>query len=184
MKDQVILVNELDEPVGVMDKIEAHRGLAKLHRAVSVFLFNHKQEVLLQQRSAKKIVGAGQWANTCCGNVRPGESYEECAHRRLREELGISNVTLIPIQKFSYFAKCNEEFSEREMDQVFVGYYSGQMVPNPDEVSASAWVGWTDFLAEVTGDKKEARNLAPWLSEMHIQGLLRKVGRKEMYAIN
>ena len=92
--DQVTLVDEHDHQIGVMDKVEAHRGDGKRHRASSVFLFNKNGELLIQQRSKKKIVGALQWGNTCCGNVRPGESCEECALRRLREGLGITTATI------------------------------------------------------------------------------------------
>src|SRR3989344_6441635 len=122
MLDQVILVDEADNQIGTMDKVAAHRGQGRLHRAISVFLFNDQGQLLIQQRSQEKITAQGQWGNTCCGNVRPGESYQECAYRRLREELGIAEgVTLAPVRKFSYFARCGEEFSEREIDQVFVG---------------------------------------------------------------
>lgn len=167
--DQVTLVNENDEVIGAMDKIEAHRGDAQLHRAISVFLFNKKGELLIQQRSAKKIVGAHQWANTCCGNVRPGESYEECAQRRLREELGIEGVSLRPVHKFQYFTRCNDEFSEREIDQVFVGEFDGDAHPNPDEVQAVKWMKLSDIAAELPADLAKAndkKTYAPWFHEL------------------
>lgn len=155
--DQVILVDEQDNPIGVMDKTEAHRGDAKLHRAISVYLFNKQGELLIQQRSQKKIVGAGQWANTCCGNVWPGESYEQCAYRRLKDELGITDVTLKPVLKFQYFARCNAEFSEHEIDQVYVGDFDDECILNPDEVQATAWVKLADLLESST-----SYDLAPW----------------------
>jgi isopentenyl-diphosphate Delta-isomerase len=155
--DQVILVNEADEPIGVMDKIEAHRGEGKLHRAISVFLFNHEGQLLIQQRSQKKIVAAGQWANTCCGNVWPGEEYEECAQRRLQFELGITTAVIMPVYVFRYQVQCNQEFSENEMDHVFMGWYEGAVKPNPDEVSAVKWIPFSDY-------KKwqENSDVAPW----------------------
>lgn len=158
--DQVVLVNDLDQEIGVMDKIEAHRGEAKLHRAVSVFLFNSKGELLMQQRSAHKIVGARQWANTCCGNVRPGESYENCARRRLREELGIKDVELTPVHKFQYSVKCNEEFSEREIDQVFVGQYEGKIKLNKQEVAAIEFIPVSIVNSEL---EISPEKYAPWL---------------------
>ncbi len=138
--DQVILVNDADEEIGVMDKLEAHRGEGQLHRAISVFLKRADGTWLVQQRSAQKIVGALQWANTCCGNVRPGESAQECAYRRLREELGITQVEITEIYSFKYFARCNEEFSEREIDHVFVGTYDGDVVPVAKEVADYQWL--------------------------------------------
>ncbi|MDA1080007.1 MAG: NUDIX domain-containing protein [bacterium] len=145
--DQVTLVDKNDKVLGAMDKLEAHRNGGVLHRAISVFLFrkkNDKVELLIQQRSAKKIVGAGQWANTACGNVRPTENYLECAQRRLREELGIIDPELVlqPGAKFQYQVACNPEFSENELDQVFVGWYDGEVRQNPEEVANTDWVLW------------------------------------------
>jgi len=162
--DQVILVDELDHEIGVMDKIEAHRGAGKLHRASSVFLFNGEGKLLIQQRSSKKIVGAGQWANNCCGNVRPGESYFDCAIRRLREELGIADTKLNVVTKFVYQTQCNEEFSEYEMDTVFVGHYDGDMRPNPDEVSEVKWIDFDDLLQQLP--------LVPWVKIMGEKNIL------------
>ncbi|HSW90107.1 MAG TPA: isopentenyl-diphosphate Delta-isomerase [Patescibacteria group bacterium] len=170
--DQVILVDENDAEIGVMDKIEAHRGKGKLHRASSVFLFNKNGELLLQQRSSKKIVGALQWANTCCGNVRPGESYEECAVRRLREELGITNVVLDPVHKFIYQVQCNKAFSEYEMDTVFVGKYDGEVKPNPEEVANFKWIAWEEFIG-MLNDKNPM--LVPWNQIMNEKGILKYV---------
>lgn len=164
--DQVILVDQNDQPIGEMDKVEAHRGDAQRHRAISVFLFNAKGELLIQQRSQQKIVGAGQWVNTCCGNVRPGESYQDCAYRRLREELGIKNVTLRELHKFEYHTKCNDEFSEWEIDTIFVGDYNEEVHPNPEEVAAVAWKDVSTLLVEVDTDQQNAlthRTYAPWL---------------------
>jgi len=154
--DQVILVNEQDEPIGVMDKVAAHRGTGKLHRAISVYLFRKLKiknqglriEILLQQRSQAKFTAPLEWANTVCGNVRPGETYLECAQRRLREELGIIKLRnlktkqLTPLYKFQYQVKCNEEFSENEIDQVFVGFYDEEITPNPEEVKTTKWIEW------------------------------------------
>jgi len=151
--DQVILVTADDQPIGTMDKVGAHRGQAQRHRAISVYLFNSQDELLIQQRSAQKIVGAGQWANTCCGNLRPGESYENCARRRLREELGITQVKLKPIYKFEYQVQCNAEFSEWEMDQVFVGRYDGKVQPVTNEVGDIQWVKIDDLLTQIDNPK-------------------------------
>jgi isopentenyl-diphosphate Delta-isomerase len=165
--DQVILVNENDEQIGVMDKIDAHLGEGKLHRAASVFLHNAKGEWLIQKRSSLKIVGAGQWANTCCGNVRPGESYQECAQRRLQEELGIEGVKLNFVDKFTYFAQCNEKFSEREIDSVYIGEFDDKkssVVPNSEEVTEYKWISAINLLSELKEDQKNSiKKYVPWL---------------------
>lgn len=165
--DQVILVDQDDHEIGVMDKVEAHRGAGKLHRAISVFLFNKSGKLLIQQRSSKKITCQLMWANTCCGNIRPGESYLECAHRRLREELGITGVKLEEVTKFLYQTPCDDEFSEYEMDTVYVGTYDGEVTPNPDEVHDYKWIEFTDLVVQ--------EPLVPWVKIMKEKEILEKV---------
>jgi isopentenyl-diphosphate delta-isomerase type 1 len=167
MHDLVTLVNLQDNVIGQMDKIEAHRGEGKLHRAISVFLFREhlgKTELLIQQRSSQKIVGAHQWANTCCGNVWPGESYEECAFRRLKAELGILEVELKAVFKFQYQVRCNAEFSENEIDQVFVGWYDEVIAANPEEVQNSEWIIWNSTASGAP--ELGVRDWAPWFEIM------------------
>src|SRR5579859_6686265 len=141
MSQSVVLVNEHDEVIGEMDKFAAHRHPAKLHRAISVWLVNSQGQVLLQQRSAEKIVGAGWWGNTVCGNVWPRESYEACARRRLEVELGIvKGYELSKLFTFHYQAYANEMYGEHEIDTVFSGVYDGEVKPNPAEASAFVWI--------------------------------------------
>ncbi len=165
--DQVILVDATDRQVGVMDKVEAHRHPAQLHRASSIFLFRQTQgnlELLIQQRSRFKIVGAHQWANTVCVNLRPGETYETAAWRRLEEELGIRGVELTEIYDFTYQVKCNQEFGENEVDHVFVGWYEGEVVSNAQEVQATQWV---DFVRLKNDQGRSlSLDLAPWFKLM------------------
>lgn len=86
---KVILVNEHDEALGVMDKMEVHRkGL--LHRAFSIFIFNSKGDMLLQQRASAKYHSADLWTNACCSHPLPGENESDAAHRRLFEEMGFT----------------------------------------------------------------------------------------------
>lgn len=169
-QDQVTLVNEQDEVIGTMDKIEAHRGDGKLHRAISVFLFRKnaagEAEILIQRRSDKKIVGAGQWANTVCGNVWPYESYEECARRRLSFELGIDDVAIEDIQTFRYQVRCNEEFSENEIDHVFAGWFDDSVQPNVDEVADTEWILWNTI-------KSDDSRWTPWFKVFIAEGLVK-----------
>lgn len=158
--DLVTLVDEKDNVVGEMNKVEAHRGDGVLHRASSVFLFrkNHssqKIELLLQKRSENKIVGAHQWGNTVCGNVWPTENYLDCAERRLQNELGIDTSELLLLEdvyNFSYHVRCNEEFSEREIDHVFFALPQNNeliILPSSQEVSDYLWVEWNDLMSNV-----------------------------------
>lgn len=170
--DLVQLVNSHDEPVGTLDKVEAHRGEGKLHRAASVFLFNAKNELLVQQRSAKKITSPLKWQNTCCGNSLPGESYEECAKRRLQVELGISGVRLARLGKFEYQTRIDDTYSEHEIDTIFIAHADVDPVPNPDEVAEWKWMSWERFVRAVQTD--ESGEYAPWVEKIltHFGALL------------
>jgi len=130
--ENVILVNEKDQQTGVMEKMEAHRQ-GSLHRAFSVFIFNTKGEMLLQQRSMHKYHSAGLWTNACCSHPRPGESTEDAAARRLKEELGFE-TPLRKIFDFTYHALVENGLTEYEFDHVFFGKYSGEINFNTNEV--------------------------------------------------
>lgn len=129
---QVILVNQLDEQVGIMEKMEAHEK-ALLHRAFSVFIFNTKGEMLLQQRAVKKYHSPGLWTNACCSHPMPGEEIYSAANRRLFEELGF-RTTLTKAFHFTYKAEFDNGLTEHEFDHVFVGTYDGDLNLNSDEV--------------------------------------------------
>jgi isopentenyl-diphosphate delta-isomerase len=131
---EVILVNQEDQPIGVMDKMEAHRkGL--LHRAFSVFIFDSKGRMLLQQRSHDKYHGALLWTNACCSHPFPGEDVQTAAKRRLSEELGFF-TKLEKIFSFTYTASVENDLIEHEFDHVFAGEYEGEIIANPNEVAA------------------------------------------------
>ena len=129
---QVILVNEKDKPVGVAEKMEAHRkGL--LHRAFSVFIFNSKGEMLLQQRALHKYHSGGLWTNACCSHPNPGEETAIAAKRRLKEEMGFE----VPVEKvfdFMYKTELDNGLTEHEFDHVFTGEYNDPVDFNKNEV--------------------------------------------------
>jgi isopentenyl-diphosphate delta-isomerase len=129
---QLVLVNERDEPLGTMEKMEAHRK-ALLHRAFSVFIFNTEGEMLLQRRAFSKYHSGGLWTNTCCSHPYPGETPIEAASRRLMEEMGFT-TGLEKIFDFIYKKELDNELTEHEFDHVFVGQYEGLIQPNPEEV--------------------------------------------------
>ena len=132
-KQQVVLVNEKDEPIGIMEKMEAHqKGL--LHRAFSIFIFDSKGRMLLQQRAAQKYHGAHLWTNACCSHPFPDEELKEAAQRRLQEELGFT-TDLHEIFSFIYKARVENNLIEHEFDHVFAGEYDSKIQPNPTEVS-------------------------------------------------
>jgi isopentenyl-diphosphate delta-isomerase len=137
MKEFVITVDPNDHPLGMAEKIEAHRK-ALLHRAFSVFIFNEKNELLLHQRAIRKYHSGGKWTNTCCGHPRPGEDTIKAAQRRLEEEMGF----VCPLEyrfTFTYKAALDNELTEHEVDHVFFGFYNGVPQANPDEVMGFKW---------------------------------------------
>ena len=131
--EEVILVNEQDEEIGTIEKMEAHRK-ALLHRAFSVFIFNGNGEMLLQQRALAKYHSPGLWTNTCCSHPRPGEKVEVAAARRLKEEMGI-DTPLKKIFDFIYRVDFETGLTEFEFDHVFTGMYNGPLNPDKQEVN-------------------------------------------------
>lgn len=139
MKEElVILVNEKDEQIGLMPKMEAHEK-AVLHRAFSVFIFNDKNELMLQQRAAHKYHSPLLWTNTCCSHQRNGETNIAAGTRRLQEEMGfvcdISEVT-----SFIYKAPFDNGLTEHELDHILIGYYNNEPTINADEVESYKWM--------------------------------------------
>ncbi|MBI2722363.1 MAG: isopentenyl-diphosphate Delta-isomerase [Bacteroidetes bacterium] len=138
MNAQVILVNTKDEPVGLMDKMEAHKkGL--LHRAFSIFIFNHRGQLMMQQRAFDKYHSGGLWTNTCCSHPIENESTQDTAHKRLIEEMGIS-CDLKPISKFIYKAELEHNLIEHEYDHLFIGYSDDEPIINKSEANAWKWM--------------------------------------------
>ena len=138
MEENVILVDEQDNQLGLMPKMEAHEK-AVLHRAFSVFIFNDKGELMLQQRAAHKYHSPLLWTNTCCSHQRDGESNIEAGKRRLIEEMGFK-TNLKEIFSFVYKAPFDNGLTEHELDHVMIGNFNGVPKINPDEVASFKWM--------------------------------------------
>ena len=138
IEEQVILVNENDEQIGLMPKMEAHKK-AILHRAFSVFIFNGKNELMLQQRALHKYHSPGLWTNTCCSHQREGESNLQAGKRRLQEEMGFV-TDLTETTSFIYKAPFDNGLTEHEYDHILVGRYHNAPNINPDEVADWKWM--------------------------------------------
>ena len=137
-EDNVILVDENDNQVGLMPKLEAHqKGL--LHRAFSVFIFNKDYKLLLQKRALSKYHSGGLWTNTCCSHPREDEDILDAANRRLFEEMGIK-TSLRKVYDFIYKAELDNNLIENEFDHVFYGLYDGNPTLNPNEASDFKWI--------------------------------------------
>ncbi len=138
MEEKVILVNEKDEQIGLMEKIEAHEK-ALLHRAFSVFVYNDKNQMLLQKRALGKYHSPGLWTNTCCSHQRENETNIQAGKRRLMEEMGFT-TDLKDTISFIYKAPFENGLSEHEFDHILVGNYNQDPKPNPDEVADWKWL--------------------------------------------
>ena len=138
IEENVILVNESDEQIGLMPKLEAHEK-AVLHRAFSVFILNSKNEIMLQQRAHHKYHSPLLWTNTCCSHQRNGETNIQAGSRRLFEEMGFK-VELKELFHFIYKAPFDNGLTEHELDHVMIGYYNDAPVINPDEVESWKWM--------------------------------------------
>lgn len=137
-EEKVILVNENDEQIGLMEKLEAHEK-AVLHRAFSVFVLNDKNEVMLQQRAHHKYHSPLLWTNTCCSHQREGETNIQAGTRRLFEEMGFT-TELKELFHFIYKAPFDNGLTEHELDHVMIGYSNEAPKINPDEVESWKWM--------------------------------------------
>lgn len=146
-EEQVILVNEKDEQIGLMPKMEAHEK-AVLHRAFSVFVFNNKNELMLQQRAAHKYHSPLLWTNTCCSHQRNGETNIEAGKRRLQEEMGFV-CEIEEVTSFIYKAPFDNGLTEHELDHILIGYYNENPVINIDEVECFKWMLLKDVKKDI-----------------------------------
>ncbi|AVI49883.1 isopentenyl-diphosphate delta-isomerase [Pukyongia salina] len=156
-EELVILVNEQDEQIGLMPKQEAHEK-AVLHRAFSVFIFNDKGELMLQQRALHKYHSPGLWTNTCCSHQREGESNIEAGTRRLKEEMGFT-TDLKETTSFIYKAPFDNGLTEHEYDHILVGNYNDEPKINKDEVHAWKWMPIKDVKEDM---KSHPDNYTAW----------------------
>jgi len=119
-RNNVVLVDENDNAIGEMEKLTAHKQ-GQLHRAFSVFIFNDKGELLLQQRASHKYHGAGLWTNTCCSHPQSGEDVGSSAQERLNYEMGLK-CDLKFVDSFIYNEQVENNLIEHELNYVFIGY--------------------------------------------------------------
>ena len=157
MKEFVVLVDQDDQKLGLMEKQQAHvAGL--LHRAFSVFVFNSNGELMIQQRAASKYHSPTLWTNTCCSHPRDNETYDQAAHRRLKEEMGF-DCDLEFKFSFIYKAHLDNNLTEHELDHVFIGTYNDEPKLNPEEVMAYRWFDLMDLKKDI---EKNPQNYTAW----------------------
>lgn len=158
----VILVDKNDRQTGIAVKMEAHhKGL--LHRAVSVFVINSRGEWILQRRAFDKYHSNGLWTNTCCTHPHPGETTEEAARRRLKEEMGIE-CPVTELFTFIYREKLNNELTEHELDHIFFGVTDDIPIINTEEVEEWETVAFSDLHEDIS---KNPANYTYWFKEIY-----------------
>jgi isopentenyl-diphosphate delta-isomerase len=162
MKDYVILVDKKNKSLGIMDKLKAHSDKTPLHRAFSLFLFNSKKELLIQQRSFSKKTWPGVWTNSVCGHPKLYERPIAAARRRLAFELRITNTKIeMALPDYRYLAE-KDGIVENEICPVMIGFSDDMPRFNKDEVAAIKWIAWTDWISEI---KNNAAHYSPWCVE-------------------
>lgn len=155
--NRLILVDKNDVPLGTIEKMEAHEK-AMLHRAFSIFIFNSKGEMLLQQRAANKYHSAGLWTNACCSHPYFEQDTLAAAEKRLREEMGFTTV-LTKAFEFVYKAAFDNGLTEHEYDHVFIGKYDGAIVPDTNEVKDFCYKSLNEIKSSM---EAEPENYTVW----------------------
>lgn len=156
--EQLILVDDADHEIGHLSKMDCHVGTGVLHRAFSLFIFNARDELLVQQRSASKSLWPNYWSNSCCSHPRRGESMTAAIHRRLMEELGL-RCALKFLFKFKYQAQYDQASAEHELCSVFYGRSSTPVHANREEITDWRWVPLQELQAQLADP---AQRYTPW----------------------
>lgn len=162
-EESVVLLSPEGSPIGTAEKSRVHNAHTPLHSAFSVFLFDGRGGMLVQQRAWEKVTWPGIWSNACCGHPLPGEGLRAAAERRLFQELGLRGIQLtLALPDFRYRAEY-QGIVEHEVCPVFVALCEGDPRPNPREVAAVAWVSWSAFARACASSAKGAFDgFSPW----------------------
>ena len=162
MVEMLILVDENDSEIGTMEKIEAHKKALR-HRAFSGFIFNDKNELLLQRRDFKKYHNGGLWSNTVCSHPHPNEKTIDGIKRRIFEEFGF-NSDFEEVGEFKYCVSFPNGLTEKEYDHVFVAKYKNQKInPNPEEICEYRWISKKNLLKEIEENQDD---FTFWMKEI------------------
>ena len=165
-EELVLLVDEDNTPVGTCAKRTVHHAETPLHRGFSVFVFDSKGQMLIQQRALHKVTWPGIWSNACCGHPRPEETSEEAARRRLAEELELRpSMVHELLPNYRYRAEF-QGVVENEFCPVWVCWSAEQPQRNPEEVADLRWIPWDQFVSEIRRPAPHKySHFSPWCQE-------------------
>lgn len=153
-EELVVLLDAEGRALGTAPKSGVHHAHTPLHLAFSAYLFDDRDRLLITRRALDKATFPGQWTNSVCGHPAPGESPEDAVRRRSRDELGVEVRTLrLALPRFAYRAEMGG-IVEWEMCPVLFGRVEGVPAPDPTEVSATEWVPWSDFAAQILAGRR------------------------------
>ena len=156
---KLIIVNKNDEKIGLEDKLKCHLGKGILHRAFTIFIFNSKNQLLIQKRAKNKFLWPLVWETSCSSHPLEKEDYVKASEKRLKQELGIA-CKLNLLTKFQYQARYKNIGSENEVCALLVGKYNGQVAPNPKEVAEWKWIDIKTLKKDLA---KNPKKYCPWL---------------------
>ena len=142
MVEYLCWVDEEDNLIGRATREECHKkGL--IHRSVYVFVLDSEDKLLLQKRSMSKDLYPGYYTGSATGHVDYGESYEEAAHRELKEELGIDG-------KLHYLGKFRTSTKEEnEISALYVTSFDGKPIFNREEITECLFEGVDEVKREI-----------------------------------
>ena len=163
----LVLVDDNDNEIGTDTRENCHAGVGKRHRAYTAFIF-HDGKMLLQQRSEKKLLWPRAWDVSFTSHVYPGETYQQAANRRAKEELNARVGKLADVHSFVYFAPQGAN-AENEFCRVLVGDFDGKITPNREEMMSVRWSRLSDAKADL---KAHPDSYTPWF-KLSFEGFLK-----------
>ena len=152
----VVYVDENGNPTGeTAPKLDAHNSNTKKHAAFSCYIFNEDGQFLVTQRALGKKVWPSVWTNSVCGHLLPRETHLQAISRRALYELGIKVKDIkVILTDYSYKTPPYNGIIENEFCPVFLAKIDGVIKPNSQEVADYKWLGWDEFIAEISNDSQ------------------------------
>ena len=160
MEEQIIIVDENDQQIGMGGKLKVHQDGA-LHRALSLYIFNDQDELMLQQRAKDKYHCGGLWTNTTCSHPRIDEDLSDAAHRRLQEEMGF-DTEMKKVGEYTYKVAFENGLTEHEYVHVFIGRYNDEPNLNPEEAMNWKWIKIEELENAI---KKDSNAYTYWMKK-------------------